>query len=156
MIIYIPSKTWFIHLVYMQARGQLHYSDLNIFTLFQPLCRVLTENNLPVIRAVQGTVKDLWKNDGNFHRPHHPTVHRCLYRKQYTYEDFGAKSRYLRQGSVIKSHSKLWDVITYPCLRYLLLTPKSSYRCPSLYSGQPIKQAITSANPRPCLTVSHR
>ena len=44
-----------------------------------------------------------------------------------TYEDFGIRSRYLRQGLLITSHSKLWDVITYTCLRYLLLTPKSTY-----------------------------
>ena len=43
-----------------------------------------------------------------------------------TYEDFGARSRYLRHALVITSHSKLWDVITYACLRYLLLVPKCS------------------------------
>ena len=43
------------------------------------------------------------------------------------YEDFDARGRYLRQGYVISSHSLLWDVITYPCLRYLLLATKSSY-----------------------------
>ena len=37
------------------------------------------------------------------------------------------RSRYLRQGYVITSCSLLWDVITYPCLRYLLLAPKSWY-----------------------------
>ena len=41
-------------------------------------------------------------------------------------EDFFARSRYLRQGLVITSHNKLWDAITYPCLRYLLLAKKSS------------------------------
>ena len=41
--------------------------------------------------------------------------------------DFVARSRSLRQAYIITSHSKLPDVITYPCLRYLLLTPKSSY-----------------------------
>ena len=35
--------------------------------------------------------------------------------------DFAARSRYLRQWWVITPHSKLRDVITYPCLRYLLL-----------------------------------
>ena len=43
------------------------------------------------------------------------------------YEDFVARSKYLRQGWVITSHSLLWDVITYPCLRYLLLATKSTY-----------------------------
>ena len=43
------------------------------------------------------------------------------------YEDFGARSRYFRQGKVIPSHSTLWDAITNPCLRYLLLVPKSSH-----------------------------
>ena len=38
-------------------------------------------------------------------------------------EDSGARNRYLRQGEVIIFHNKLWDVITYPCLRYLLLAP---------------------------------
>ena len=32
----------------------------------------------------------------------------------------------LRQGLVIASHRILWDAITYPCLRYLLLASKSS------------------------------
>ena len=36
-------------------------------------------------------------------------------------------SRYLRQWQVITSHSKLWSVITYHCLRCLLLASKSSY-----------------------------
>ena len=40
-------------------------------------------------------------------------------------EDFGNRSRHLRQGYVIAYHSILWDVITYPCLRYLFLVPKS-------------------------------
>ena len=43
------------------------------------------------------------------------------------YEDFVARSKYLRQGKVITSHSLLWDVITYSCLRYLLLATKSTY-----------------------------
>ena len=45
------------------------------------------------------------------------------------YEDFVAKNRYLRQWYVITFHNKLWDVINYPCLRYLLLATKSSYIC---------------------------
>ena len=43
------------------------------------------------------------------------------------------RSRYLRHGLVIASHSILWDVITYPCLRYLLLVPKSSYEFSKLH-----------------------
>ena len=43
------------------------------------------------------------------------------------YVDFGARSRYLRQGWIITSHRILWYAITSPCLRYLLLAPKSSY-----------------------------
>ena len=31
-------------------------------------------------------------------------------------------------GINIASHRILWDAITYPCMRYLLLAPKSSYR----------------------------
>ena len=50
------------------------------------------------------------------------------------FEDFGAKSMYLRQGYVITSHSLLWDVITYPCLSYLLLAPKSSFICTHMRS----------------------
>ena len=42
--------------------------------------------------------------------------------------DFAAISRYLSQGLVITPHSKLWGVITYPCLRYLVLATKSSYK----------------------------
>ena len=46
------------------------------------------------------------------------------------YEDFGARSRYLRQGWVIASHSILWDAIAMPgTLRHLLMAPKSSYVC---------------------------
>ena len=44
----------------------------------------------------------------------------------WTNDDFGDRSRYLRQGWVIRNHSILWDAITYPCLRYLLLVPKAS------------------------------
>ena len=43
------------------------------------------------------------------------------------YEEFGVRSRYLRQGLVITSHNLLWYAITYPCLRFLLMMPKSSY-----------------------------
>ena len=46
------------------------------------------------------------------------------------YEDFGARSRYIRQGEVIASHRILWDAINNPCLRYLLLEPKSPYMSP--------------------------
>ena len=45
------------------------------------------------------------------------------------YENFDARSRYLRQGYVIASHSILWDAFTYPCLRYLLLATKSICLC---------------------------
>ena len=38
----------------------------------------------------------------------------------------GCWSKYLGHGWVITSHSILWDVITYPCPRYLLLALKSS------------------------------
>ena len=47
--------------------------------------------------------------------------------KSRSYNDFGARSRYLRHGYVTTLHCILWDVITYPCPRYLLLAPKSSY-----------------------------
>ena len=43
-------------------------------------------------------------------------------------EDFVARSRYPGQRKVITSHCKLCDVITYPCLRYLLLATKSQYK----------------------------
>ena len=36
-------------------------------------------------------------------------------------------SRYLIQGYIIVSHNIPWDAITYPCLKYLLLVPKSWY-----------------------------
>ena len=52
------------------------------------------------------------------------TVKCFIYR---SYVDVVARSRYLRQGEVIPFHSKLRDVITYLCLRYLLLATKSSY-----------------------------
>ena len=41
--------------------------------------------------------------------------------------DFVARSRYLRQGWVIASHSILWDAITHPCLRNPLLATKFSF-----------------------------
>ena len=44
---------------------------------------------------------------------------------KYSNKVFVARSRYLRQGLVITSHSKLRDVINYSCLRYLLLATKS-------------------------------
>ena len=40
----------------------------------------------------------------------------------FLYVDVVARSRYLRQGKVITSHSK------HPCMRYLLLATKSSYK----------------------------
>ena len=40
---------------------------------------------------------------------------------------YEARGRYLSQGYVITSRSLLWDIITYPCLRYLLLATKSTY-----------------------------
>ena len=43
-----------------------------------------------------------------------------------TNEDFRARIRYCRHGYVIASHSILWDATTYPCLRNLRLTPKST------------------------------
>ena len=49
----------------------------------------------------------------------------------YTYVDFVARNRYLRQGLVITPLSKLRDVITNPCLRYLLMATKSSNVCVS-------------------------
>ena len=60
-----------------------------------------------------------------------------------SYEDFIARSRYLRQGKVIISHSKLWDVITNPCLRYLLLATKSSYVWLSNSDVQAIRPGLT-------------
>ena len=43
------------------------------------------------------------------------------------YMGVGARSRYLRQGWVIPSHRILWDAITRPCLRYLLLVSHSIF-----------------------------
>ena len=43
--------------------------------------------------------------------------------------DSAARSWYRNEGYVIASHSILWDAITYPCLRYLLLATKSLYDC---------------------------
>ena len=44
-------------------------------------------------------------------------------------KDFGARSRYLRQGLVIACQSILSDAITYSCLRCQILTPKSPIIC---------------------------
>ena len=56
-----------------------------------------------------------------------PITHLCLtVDKGWTFRDFGARSRYLA-GIINCIPQKLWDVITFPCLRYLLLAPKSSY-----------------------------
>ena len=49
------------------------------------------------------------------------------------WEDFDTGSRYLGLGLVITSHRILWDVITYPCPRYLLLMPKSSYTAAKIH-----------------------
>ena len=46
------------------------------------------------------------------------------------YEDFGTRSRYIGHGWVIASHCVLWDAITYPWPRYLLLVPMFSYMRP--------------------------
>ena len=42
------------------------------------------------------------------------------------YDNFGARSRHLGHTLVNTSHSTPWEVITYPCLIYLLLKPKST------------------------------
>ena len=47
--------------------------------------------------------------------------------RPHIYEDFVARSRCLKQGWIIASHSILWDAITCPCLRYLLLATTSKY-----------------------------
>ena len=62
-----------------------------------------------------------------------PYIHTYIHIYIYIYMDFGARSRYLRQRWVIASHSILWDAIIYPCLRYLLLAPKSSYYSYCIY-----------------------
>ena len=43
------------------------------------------------------------------------------------FDDVVVRSSYLKKGLVISFHSKLRDVIIYPCLRYLLLATKPSY-----------------------------
>ena len=43
-----------------------------------------------------------------------------------SFADFGARSRYLKQGYVIASHGIMWDEIPYLCMRYPLPAPKSS------------------------------
>ena len=43
------------------------------------------------------------------------------------YDDFGARSKYLRQVKVIAYHSLPWGAINFAWLKYLLLVPKSSY-----------------------------
>ena len=45
---------------------------------------------------------------------------------------------------VIASHGIMWDAITYPCLRYLLLTPKSSCISSSLYITAVIVRGMPS------------
>ena len=50
--------------------------------------------------------------------------------------NFGARSWYLRHGLLIACHRILrilWDAISYPCLNYLLLAPKSSYQEPIVW-----------------------
>ena len=42
-------------------------------------------------------------------------------------ESYVTRSRYLRQGQVITSRSLLRDIITSPCLGYLLMPTKSFY-----------------------------
>ena len=42
-----------------------------------------------------------------------------------TYEDIGARGRYLGHGEVITSHMIIWNVISYPYSRYLLSATKS-------------------------------
>ena len=55
------------------------------------------------------------------------------------YKDFVARSRHLRHGWVIASHRIPWAVITYPCLRCLILTTKSLYK--GLDSAASLKKA---------------
>ena len=65
-----------------------------------------------------------------------------------SHEDFVARSRYLRQGYVITSRSLQWDVITYPCLRYLILATKSSHV--TWFMGH-LVQIDDNARPEHCL-----
>ena len=51
-------------------------------------------------------------------------LHMCPNR---SYQDFGARSRYIRQGSLNASHSILRDAIAYTCTGYQLLVPTSLY-----------------------------
>ena len=57
------------------------------------------------------------------------------------FEDFCARSKHLRQWWIIASHRILWDAITYPCLRYLFLVPKSTVHL-RLFEPVPILHAI--------------
>ena len=47
--------------------------------------------------------------------------------EQSIYEDFGARSRYLKAGKNIAAYNIMWDTIIYTCLGYLLLARNSSY-----------------------------
>ena len=49
--------------------------------------------------------------------------------------DFGARSRYPRQGWIITSRNNLQDVINHPSLRHLLLAPYSSNMPGDIYIG---------------------
>ena len=51
----------------------------------------------------------------------------CTHNGIYCTYDFSAKSRYLKQRWVIASHRIPRNAITYSCLRYLFLAPKSSH-----------------------------
>ena len=59
-----------------------------------------------------------------------------------------ARSRYLRKVWVIASHRILWDAITYPCLRYLLLVPKSSYLLLDPFKQNHVFNTLTPARMR--------
>ena len=47
-------------------------------------------------------------------------VNLSIWNHQSSNKEFGGRSIYLGHSKVITSHSLLWDVVTYPCTRYLI------------------------------------
>ena len=100
-----PILTQFID-AYMRQYGE---TNLKLVDINATYAWRLGDTAQPFICTIRDTSKWRWSGE------------------VWIYEDFGAKSMYLRQGSVIESHRILLDAITDPCPRYLPLSSKCSY-----------------------------
>ena len=103
----------------------------NATNLFYTFCSGLNVLNCYGLVMPYGVI-DVGSSNGLAQSGNKPLPERVLiYCQSDPYKDLDTRSEYLGHAEVIIYHSKQWDkprdVITYPCPRYRLLAPKSSY-----------------------------